>query len=339
MTVSIEGMGAVSPAGWNVDALRDALAKGEPLPTRFLPRPGWTMPLPVRTVPRLQSRPEFLNHGRLRRTSPISQFAVSAALEALGSEAQKVREGSLRLGIIFAVMSGCVGYTRRFYSEALADPATASPLVFPETVFNAPASHLASYLGSSHMSYTLVGDPGMFLAGLNIATNWLCAGRVDACLVVGAEEIDWIVADAARRFSRHSVLSEGAGALYLRLSDQPQIVLSALTDAHSFLQARGRTPAAEAMYAELPRGEAGHLLCDGLQGIPVLDRTEARVVGRWPGLRLSPKRVLGEGLAAGSAWQCVAAVDALQQGHTQAAGVTVVGCNQQAIGAMFVRRS
>jgi hypothetical protein len=52
-------------------------------------------------------------------------------------------------------------------------------------------------------------------------------------------------------------------------------------------------------------------------------------------LRISPKIVLGEGLAAASAWQTVTAIDALQQRQYDAALVSVVGCNQQAIGARF----
>jgi len=31
--VFVSGLGSVSPAGWTVEALRDALAKKEPLPT------------------------------------------------------------------------------------------------------------------------------------------------------------------------------------------------------------------------------------------------------------------------------------------------------------------
>ncbi len=58
-----------------------------------------------------------------------------------------------------------MAYSRRFYEEVLRDPATASPLIFPETVFNAPASHLAAFLGTTAINYTLVGDEGTFLAG------------------------------------------------------------------------------------------------------------------------------------------------------------------------------
>src|SRR4029079_15259432 len=122
---------------------------------------------------------------RLRRSSPISHFVVGAALEALGTDAPAVSAGPLRLGIVLWGMSGCVNYSRRFYDEVLKDPATAIPLVFPETVFNAPASHLAALLGTTAVNYTLVGDPGTFLQGLALAADWLSAKRVDGCLVVG----------------------------------------------------------------------------------------------------------------------------------------------------------
>jgi 3-oxoacyl-(acyl-carrier-protein) synthase len=338
-TVMVQGIGAVSPAGWNVDSLRDALAKGQPLPGSNLARPGFASDLRVRRVPTPSPRPDFLGHPRLRRASPISQFAVGAALEALGTNLQGVTQDRSRLGIIFAVMAGCIKYSRRFYDETLRDPATASPLVFPETVFNAPASHLAAILGSSGRTYTFVGDPGMFLVGLALGATWLADDHVDSVLIVGAEEIDWLAADAFRRFERHAILSEGAGAVYLRRGTGAgdEIHLQAVTDSHSFLSHRPRLAAAQAMRAELPSHAEDHLLCDGTQGLPKLDLAEKQAWANWTGPRLALKPLLGEGLAAASAWQCVAAIDALRQTRYRGALVSIVGCNQQAIGAHFIR--
>jgi len=66
------------------------------------------------------------------------------------------------------------------------------------------------------------------------------------------------------------------------------------------------------------------------------DRDEQSAWRDWPGQRLSPKKILGEGLMAAAAWQCVAALDALSSNKCAAANVSVVGCNEQAIGARFV---
>src|SRR3712207_8481791 len=43
--------------------------------------------------------------------------------------------------------------------------------LFPETVFNAPASHLAAILGISGASYTLVGDGAVGILALKMAED------------------------------------------------------------------------------------------------------------------------------------------------------------------------
>ena len=138
--IFVHGLGAVSPAGWGVATLRDALKRNLPIPVKTLARPGWEKSLQVRSVPQPISSPAFFAHPRLRRANSIAQYTVAAALEALGNDVAKIQTGELRLGIVVCVMAGSVNYSRRFYEEVLREPATASPLIFPETVFNAPAS-------------------------------------------------------------------------------------------------------------------------------------------------------------------------------------------------------
>jgi hypothetical protein len=334
--VFVHGIGAVSPAGWGVPALRAALKAGLPLPRKELVRPGRTQPLAVRTVPAPAPKPAFLANPRLRRTSAISQYAAGAALEALGGDATTAGAVVARLGIVLCVMNGCVAYSRRFYDETLRDPATASPLVFPETVFNAPGSHLAALLGTTQINYTLVGDPGTFVQGLALAAQWLEQDEVEGCLVVGAEETDWTTADAFRLFSGKVVLAEGAGALYLRRDPgEGAAELRFVTDQRLFFDTGSRAEAASEVRKEFARGGPAELLCDGQQDVEKFDAAEREAWKDWPAARCSPKRVLGEGLPAAAAWQCVAALDRLALGHYQAANVSVVGCNQQVIGARF----
>jgi 3-oxoacyl-(acyl-carrier-protein) synthase len=96
--IFVAGLGAVSPAGWNVAALRKALDQGEPLPVQPLARPGWDQPLQARLVPNPPTRPEFLAHPRLRRTSPITHYAAAAALEAVGRLRANAAAKNFRLG-------------------------------------------------------------------------------------------------------------------------------------------------------------------------------------------------------------------------------------------------
>ncbi|MGH7954314.1 MAG: hypothetical protein ACREFE_20655, partial [Limisphaerales bacterium] len=219
--------------------------------------------------------------------------------------------------IIVCVMVGGVAYSRRFYEEVLREPATASPLIFPETVFNAPASHLAAFLGADGIAYTLVGDDGTFLQGLALAAEWLLDGRADGVVIVGAEESDWIVSDALRLFRRDAVHAGGAGAIYLKKEKSDDAVeLAAVTDSFSFTQTQSRADAEKKMLAQLPPGAPEELFSS--------DKI---------------KMVLGEAFTASAAWQCVAACDAILQNELPAANVSVIGANQQAIGARFLSSS
>jgi hypothetical protein len=332
------GLGAVSAAGWGISSLHSALARGEPIPTQTLVRPGLEKPLRVRTVPPPETRPAFFTHPRLRRASVITQHTMAAALEALGGDAAQVQSGALRLGIVVCTMAGSVAYSRRFYEEVLREPATASPLVFPETVFNAPASHLAAYLDTPAASYTLVGDDGTFLQGLAVAADWLLNDRADGVVVIGAEEADWIVTEAMGLFRRDAIHSAGAGAIYLR-KEKPSAVraeLAGITDSFLFTQNQNRTEAARKMRRELPPYESGELLCVSAQENPRAAAAENLAWRDWYGHRLATKAVLGEAFAASVAWQCVAACGAIACGRFSAVNVSVVGANQQAIGARFL---
>ena len=328
--VVIGGIGAVSPAGWGIRALREAVMDGKPCAVHKLDRPSLDKALSVRQVPAPAERPGCFQHPRLRRSSAITRFAVSAGLEALG------KNEAARLGIVTCAMSGCVQYSRRFYHEVLDNPMAASPLLFPETVFNAPGSHLGSVLGKVALNYTLVGDPGTFLQGLALGAGWVAEGRVDGCLVVGAEEADWVTAESFRMFDKGFLLAEGAGALFLRKARQScEVALGCVTESFIYTSGQPRFAAAQGMRKQLGVGD---LLVDGTQGLKRYDRPEAAAWDDWSGRRISPKLVLGEGLMAAAPWQCVVAVDALQQGRCSSALVSVVGCNQQAIGAQFVRQ-
>jgi 3-oxoacyl-(acyl-carrier-protein) synthase len=334
----VAGLGAVSPAGWSVAALCEALNEGRPLPTQPVQRPGWEKSLCARLVPHPAARPTFLAHPRLRRASPITHYAAAAALQAVAG-LRASRDGASRLGLVACLQAGCVNYSRRFFDEALKDPTTASPLLFPETVFAAPASHVAALLENVSLTYTLVGDSACFLQGVFVAAQWLAENRVEACVIIGSEESDWILADALRHLDRRAVLAGGAGALCLcsDLAMSAGAELAAITDPHTHTAGMNRWRAARAMRRQLGDGSSTELLCDGIGDSPRADAAERAAWRDWPGARLSPKRILGEGLMAGAAWQCVAACQAITSGRFPAANVSLVGPNQQAIGARFVR--
>jgi hypothetical protein len=336
--VFLHGVGAISPAGWGVEALISAVRAGVPLPAAPVAHPGRNRPLHIRPVPPPPEQLAFLNHPRLRRSSNVSQHVVGAALEALAEHTQGVQDGAQRLGIVICLMAGCVTYSRRFFEEVLRDPFTASPLLFPETVFNAPGSHLAAFLNSRLANYTLVGDDSTFLEGLALGARLLSDQQCDGVLVLGAQEADWLVADALRLFTRRAVPTGGAAALYLRREPSPtRVELSSITDPCTFDSVAARSEAAKKMRAQLPVEPGNTLLCLGTTGASRRDAAELDAWRDSADSRITPKHVLGEAFTASAGWQCVVACEMLTRASFTRANVSVVGANHQALGAQFRR--
>lgn len=336
--VVIAGIGAVSPAGWGVEALVSAIKAGAALePHRFgradrreidalnAPKPSQDVQVRIR-------------HPRLRRVSGISRFAVAAGLEALDEAKGRIDFRSARVGVVFCSTCGCVTYSRKFFHEVLDDPSLASPMLFPDTVFNAPASHLAALFGGTGENYTLVGDSGTAAEAVAMAANRLLDGALDLCLVVAAEENDWLIADAVGYFAKSVPIAEGAGALALALSEAPLPRLDKVTDPQ-FYDSGAAEPAfgaLERMAAQLGvEGGADDLLLPGTGGFPRLKAVEANVWNGWRGKTMNVKTVMGEGFAAGAMWQMIAAVSALRGGEAKRALVSLPGAYQFAIGAGF----
>jgi 3-oxoacyl-(acyl-carrier-protein) synthase len=288
-------------------------------------------------VPNPAPRPGFLAHPRLRRSSPITHYAASACLEALAGLRAHPAAKDFRIGLIACLQSGCVQYSCRFYDETLKDPATASPLVFPETVHAGPTSHVAALLENVTLACSLIGDPSTLLEGAGLGARWLLQNRVDACLIFGADETNWIMADALTHLDRHAVVTAGAGALCLCGDEQFSIgvELAAITDAQVFSARQSRLAAVQAMRAQLENIPADELLCDGLGSSLRADAAETNAFTDCSSPRLSPKRIFGEGMMAAAAWQCVAACDAVAERSFPSACVSLVGSNRQAIGARF----
>ena len=337
--VFVQGAGAVSPAGWGREALMRAMQRGVPMPAQALSEPGFHVHPQARRVPAPGAPHVFARHPRFRRASPITHFAMAACLEALGGISATTALAGQRLGIVVAVHTGSIQYSTRFFGEVLQNPATASPLLFPETVFNAPASHIAAFLGGQPMTCTLVGDETALFQALAIGANWLLQDQVDICLVVGAEEASLLVADALRRFSTTAVPAEGAGAVLLAKASPGAagVELALVTAPRTYAGCISRNAAALAMSRDLPPERPGELLVDSRCGCPRRDRAESAAWAGWTGPRFSPRAILGQALCAGSAWQLVIAWDWLSRGEAAVANISLVGANQQALATRLER--
>jgi 3-oxoacyl-(acyl-carrier-protein) synthase len=353
----IAGMGWITPLGSGVDQVWQRLLNGETPIAEPLSSP-LGRDYPVFRVP-ASALAKAPAHPRLRRSSAISRFAATAGLEALANANLKLdTDTAKRTALIFAVSNGGVIYTKRFYHDIVESGAqAASPLLFPETVFNAPASHLAAILGITGASYTLVGDGAVGTLALKMAEDLMADDGFDHCLVVGAEEADWLLCDAYRKWRllrsappiepfqqppRGTILSEGAGAILLSMEGRAPsrpVLIENISSGTNFQKQREAADAIEKVFAELCTTPP-NLVAASANGTFIDAAEEKAIQKHSPDARVySVKATLGESVGAGSLWQTIAAAQALLT--QQVPGATAVlrdalistcGLNQQVAG-------
>lgn len=325
MSLRIAGMGWVTPLGSGVDPVWKRLLQGdEPIPERIADDLG-AQPYFAYRVPD-SALGSLAAHPRLRRASAISRFAAAAGLEALESAGLRSNlEAAKRIALVFAISNGGVIYTKRFYRDIVkAGAQAASPLLFPETVFNAPASHLAAILGITGATYTLVGDGAVGILAMRMAEDLMSNDTLDHCLVVGAEEADWLLCDAYRKWrllrlrppvepfaraTRGTTLGEGAGAVLLA-RDGP--IKVERTEAGGYY--RKRAEAAQTLKTVLSNlAETKIDICISSANGTFIDQAECEAISKInPELLVySPKPALGEGVGAVGLWQMIVGAKAL----------------------------
>ena len=323
MSAHIAGMGWVTPLGSGIDEVWERLNKGEQAQAEAVANTEGSISYQGYKVP-VSALKDLPPHPRLRRASAISRFAAGAGLAAI-KDAQNhgLTTDPARLAIVFAISNGGVIYTRRFYHDIVSSGAnSASPILFPETVFNAPASHLAALLGISGQSYTLVGDGSVGLSALNMAEALLNDETLEGCLVVAAEEIDWLLCDAYARWrllrsasvghnsARGMTPSEGAGAVLLSRTGRVRIEKS-----HAAIHYEHRCDLKDRLKIVLQRlGSNPKEVTVGSSNGTFIDRAEKAVLNeRSPKAPFyTPKWALGDSVGASGLWQTIVGVKALQ---------------------------
>ena len=325
MSLAIAGMGWVTPLGRGVDSVWEQLLHGDEASATAISEEFGNRPYHVFRVP--ESALTGLAHPRLRRASLISRFAAAAGLDALRAAGVKLDpQNAERTALIFAIANGGVIYTKRFYRDVVDTGAqSASPLLFPETVFNAPASHLAAILGVTGATYTLVGDGTVGLAAIKMAEDLMANEPLDHCLVVGTEEVDWLSCDAYRRWrllrltppiepfneqQRGMILSEGAGAIVLA-RDGPFTIECAHPGGY-FTKRAEAEEILKRILRDLSRSEVD-LVIASANGTFV-DEAECRALKAViPNVLVyTGKPALGESVGAAGLWQIILAAQALR---------------------------
>jgi 3-oxoacyl-[acyl-carrier-protein] synthase II len=347
MNLFIQGIGAVTPLGPTGLETWAALCSGQQAArTRFAnglaERNYFSCPVPGKFVAHAARQP------RLRRSGTISLLGAAAGFDAFADAGLKPDSGLCgRIAVVFAICSGGINYTRRFYHEIVTLGAHgASPLLFPETVYNAAASHLAALLNVNEQSYTLVGDSSVGLTAVHFATELLTMQpQLDRCLVVGTEEADWLLADAFASWGMATnrdhfevygrcggtIFGEGAAAILIGRTGQ--IAIENSSPGMPFRSFRESESVAREMFGSLRKKGLPDVIVSGANGT-FADEVERKVFSEfYPSVPVyAPKPAVGEALGESALLQVAIASLALRNQElpgTLAAGSKLPSVNRK----------
>jgi hypothetical protein len=204
--------------------------------------------------------------------------------------------------------TGSVCYSHKFYAGFLhTGKRLASPALFPETVYNAPLSHLAAVIGSPGPAYALVGDESAWIGALRVARTWLAVGTCELVLVVGGEELDAIALEAFGvcgwlKKGKPFRPSEGAAALLLGVDgSEPLFRIGRIYGEWSY---RGRAE------ARIAAGKVKEALPPGALVVSSARRNwlaslERQTLSGHP--QWEPEHYLGEAFTASAGWNTILA--------------------------------
>jgi 3-oxoacyl-[acyl-carrier-protein] synthase II len=176
---------------------------------------------------------DFIPVMKMRRMNNLSRLGVAAAKLAIADARFEpgLTEPSLR-GIAMATAFGPVQTSVEYIDEYIAKGAAlAPPQLFPESVANAPGSHIAIEQKFEGFNLTFTQRESSALAALSYAASRIASGESQVALAGGVEEVNDIIFgvldrlhalapgdEVARPFdSRRSGLTMGEGSAVLFL--------------------------------------------------------------------------------------------------------------------------
>jgi len=208
----VSGLGFVGAVGCGRAALADALHRGVPKAKALEPFDGLhPKGLGLKAaLARDEDLAPWLSARQARRMSPPSKFAVAAARMALEDAGLETEALEADLGVVLATSFGPSSFTEGLLEQILQQgPATASPLLFTESVANAPAAQTALALRARGANVTITQRETGPLLALARGAAEVARGRLRCALVLAVDEITPLLHGVLHRFGSLTTAGEG----------------------------------------------------------------------------------------------------------------------------------
>ena len=138
---------------------------------------------------------DFMEPRFYRRLSRLSRLAVAASIEAIEDSGLDISDQNrYRIGVVFGTAFGSTHQTDAFFVSLLDHgPRAAEPILFPDTVPNAPASHVAMYHRLQGPNCTFCQNHLSGECALAYGLSLLEQGQLDVVVVGGVDELSSIL--------------------------------------------------------------------------------------------------------------------------------------------------
>lgn len=218
--IAVTGLAAISATGVGTASLREALRRGEsllrPVPLEVLGEPGhlWGKADGFRAS-------DFMSPLKARKFDRCSLFAVVAAGLALRDAGVEMGvTDAARVGIVLGCGFGGIGNSCEFLSGYFTQGTDGLvPLLFPNTVPNAPASNASIEHGIKGPNVTMVQRFCSAESAVAMACRFIEEDRADIVLAGGADDLSPAMLrgfKAAGQLRSHGKgFGEGSGLLVL----------------------------------------------------------------------------------------------------------------------------
>jgi len=194
-SVAVTGIGVIAPGAIGVAELETFLREGR---SGVVPLDRFdtsSMKAGSAALVRDFNPKSYIAPMKMRRMNGLSRFAVAAAKLALTDA--KFEDGAVertRAGVALGSAFGPVQTSIEYIDEYIAKgPALAPPQLFPESVANAPGSHIAIEHHFEGFNLTFTQRESSALAAAMYAASRIASSDVDAAITGGFEELNNII--------------------------------------------------------------------------------------------------------------------------------------------------
>ena len=138
---------------------------------------------------------DFMSPRFYRRLSRLSRLAVAASIEAIEDSGLEISDQNRhRIGVVFGTAFGSTNQTDAFFVSLLDHgPQAAEPILFPDTVPNAPTSHVAMYHRLHGPNSTFCQNHLSGECALAYGLSLLEQDQADVVVVGGVDELSSIL--------------------------------------------------------------------------------------------------------------------------------------------------